>query len=222
MNCPKCNYGILKDNINIQTNIAFCTNCNETFKISENIPTEFNDGFDMNDSPKGTWIKMEMNNLIIGATTRSPIAFFLVPFMIVWSGASIGGIYGGQISKGEVDPFLAIFGIPFIMGSILFWSLTLLTIWGKVELTLDRNGGRVFTGLGIFGVSNNFKWDEISLIKESKENNNNSGSQGSKLTLEGKKKISFGWGVNESRKYYLYRSMKIIIDKVKANKSFTY
>lgn len=220
MNCPKCNCEILKDNINIQTDIAYCPNCNKTFKISENVPTEFEDGFDINNPPKGTWIKKEMNSLIIGATTRSLFAFFLVPFMIVWSGGSLGGIYGGQFFKGEFDLFLSLFGIPFLLGSILFWSLTLMSIWGKVELTLDKNGGRVFTGLGILGISKYFKWDEISLIKENKGNTSYSESQGGKLTLEGKKKISFALGVKENRQYYLYRAMKIIIDKVKENKNF--
>lgn len=161
-----------------------------------------------------------MNTLIIGATTRSPIAFFLVPFMLIWSGGSIGGIYGNQLLKGEFDPFLSLFGIPFILGSIIFWSFALMAIWGKVELGLDREGGKIFTGLGKIGISRKFTWGEVSTISENQSGFHYPGSRGGKLCLEGKKRISFGMGVKESRRYYLYRTMQSILSEKKLNRNF--
>ena len=55
-----------------------------------------------------------MDTVSLGATTRSPIAFFLVPFMCVWSGGSLGGVYGSQVLNGEFDLGISLFGIPFI------------------------------------------------------------------------------------------------------------
>ena len=65
--------------------------------------------------------------------------------MLVWSGASLGGIYGTQIIDREFDLIQSLFGIPFILGSLLFWTLALMAIWGKVEITLNNKGGKIFT-----------------------------------------------------------------------------
>ncbi len=213
MKCPKCHAEIHTENINIKSDIAQCSTCNNIFKISENIDSYIDDGFNIKDTPNGTWIKTDFNSTIIGATTRSPIAFFLVPFMLVWSGGSIGGIYGSQLLKGEFDLFQSLFGIPFLIGAILFWSFALMAIWGKVELTLDNQGGKIFTGIGRIGLVKKFMWSDITTIKEKQANLNYPGSQGATLVLEGKRKISFGLGVKEERRYYLFRAIKSIMNK---------
>ena len=166
MNCPKCKFQITKEYINIMTDVAQCQHCDYIFKISEVLSNEIDDGFNINIPPGGAWIRTELNYIVIGATTRSPIAFFLVPFMIVWSGGSIGSIYGSQIVNGKFDPEMALFGIPFLIGSIIFWSIAAMAIWGKVEITIDNNGGKVFTGLQNIGLTKKFTWEDISTIKE--------------------------------------------------------
>ena len=95
-----------------------------------------------------------------------------------------------------------------------------MAIWGKVELTLDKQGGKAFTGLGNIGISKKFTWDEISTVKEKQSNFNYPGSQGGSILLEGKRRVSFGMGVKEGRRYYLFRSLKNILSKVKTNKNF--
>jgi hypothetical protein len=208
MKCPNCKSEIDKVNINIQTDIAQCNKCDNIFKISDNIENYIDDGFNINNPPDGVWYKSDLNKTIIGATTRSPIAFFLVPFMLIWSGGSIGGIYGTQLISGKFDLFQSLFGIPFLIGSIFFWSITLMAIWGKVELTLDSKGGKIFTGVGNIGLVNSFLWSDITKIKEKQANIRYPGSQGNTIVLEGKKRISFGTGVKEERLYYLLRAIK--------------
>ncbi|WP_445710061.1 hypothetical protein [Flavobacterium sp.] len=215
MKCPKCDSEIKAENINIQSDIAQCVTCNTVFKISEYIDTTSDDHFNINDKPKGTWVKTNFNTTIIGATTRSPIAFFLVPFMLVWSGGSLGGIYGTQIASGEFDLFQFLFGIPFLIGSIVFWSFALMAIWGKVEVTLDNRGGKVFTGIGNIGINKSFLWTGISKIKEVQTNFRYPGSRGSSLVFEGKKRISFGSGLKEERRYFLLRAIRNTMNKYK-------
>lgn len=219
MKCPNCNTEVQNQNINIQTDVAQCQSCNNIFKISDNLDASKVDGFDSNNPPKGTWIRNEMNQIVIGSTTRSPTAFFLVPFMVVWSGGSIGGIYGTQLAMGEFDLFMSLFGIPFLIGSVIFWSLALMAIWGKVELTLDKRGGKAFTGLGNIGITKKFTWEEVSTVRE-QSNFNYRGSQGGSIILDGKRRISFGMGVKENRRYYLFQVLKSILSKVKKNKNF--
>ena len=203
----------------MQTDVAKCQNCDHLFKISENLNVT-NDTFDLDQPPKGAWVKNDENRLEIGATTRSPIAFFLVPFMMVWSGGSIGGIYGTQLAKGEFDLMMSLFGIPFLLGSVFFWSLALMAIWGKVELTLDNHGGRIFTGLGVIGRSKRFTWAEVTTIQEKGANFNYPGSKGAVISLEGKRRISFGSGLNSSRRYYLYRALQSVMANMNVKKSF--
>jgi len=219
MRCPKCNSEILRENINIQTDIAQCIKCENIFKISESIG-DINDNFNIDDTPNGTWILKELDTITVGATTRSPIAFILVPFMIIWSGLSIGGIYGSQIINGEFNLASSLLGIPFLIGSIFFWSIALMAIWGKVELVLDKNGGRIFTGLGKIGLTKSFVWNDITTIKEVQSSYNFPSNTSGKITLEGKRRISFGLGVTESRRYYLIKVLKRIHSNVKTNRRF--
>ena len=213
MKCPKCKSDIQTENINIQTDIALCESCQNIFNISENIENYLDDGFNVNDTPRGTWIKTDFNNTIIGATTRSPIAFFLVPFMLVWSGGSVGGIYGNQIVRGEFDLVQSLVGIPFLIGSIVFWSFALMAIWGKVELTLNNQGGKIFTGIGNIGLNKTFLWSDISSLKEKQANFRYPGSQGGRIVFEGKKRISFGSGLKDARRYYIIKAIKSTMNK---------
>ena len=137
----------------------------------------------------------------------------MVPFMLVWSGGSLGGIYGTQLINGEFDLFQSLFGIPFIIGSIVFWSLALMSIWGKVELTLNKRGGKVFTGIGTIGLVKQFLWKDITTLKQKQATLRYPGSQGGSLIFEGQKRISFGNGLKQKRLYYLLRATKSAIHK---------
>jgi hypothetical protein len=218
MNCPSCNKPVPNDQVNIQADIGKCNNCGSVFRISETL-SNVRDGFNMENPPGGIWVDRGFNELTIGASTRSPIAFFLVPFMLVWSGISLGGIYGTQLMSGEFDLTMSLFGIPFILGSVLFWALTLMTICGKVEFKLNQDGGSVFTGLGSkVGLRKSFRWDEINSIREGTTNLRYPGSQGHTIVLEGKKRIVTGSGLNDARRYYIFKSLEKVLTDKKMNR----
>ena len=88
-----------------------------------------------------------------------------------------------------------------------------MAIWGKVELTLDNKGGKIFTGVGNIGLVKKFSWSDITKVKEKQANFRYPRSQGNTIVLEGKKRISFGTGVKEERRYYLLRAIKSLIIK---------
>lgn len=213
MKCPKCSATIAQSNINIQTDIAQCQACEHIFKVSEQLEDEIDDGFEINSPPEGAWMRNERDQIVVGATTRSFIAFFLVPFMLVWTGGSVGGIYGAQVASGEFDITLSLFGIPFILGSVVFWSAALMAIWGKVELTLTKQGGKIFTGIGAIGFTKKFDWSEVSTVQEKVVTSKK--SQYTSISLEGKKRISFGKGLSDNRRYYIFRTVKSILAKRK-------
>ena len=92
--CPKCKRIVPADQMNISTDLALCPQCNEGFKISKSLDIDSINADILQNPPKGAWFRQETHHIIVGATTRSPEAFFLVPFTCVWSGGSLGGIYG--------------------------------------------------------------------------------------------------------------------------------
>jgi hypothetical protein len=222
MKCHNCNSEIPSNQINIATDLAHCKACNKIFKISE-VP-QVNESFDLKKNPKGTWFeKKSSNELTIGASTASPIAFFLIPFMLIWSGLSLSGIYGTQITSGEFDLFSSLFGIPFLLGTFFLGAMTIMSVAGKVEVKITKVGGVIFTGIGGIGFSKKFTWNEVSAIKEiesySRNRNGRSGNRGTKISLEGERRVSFGTGIPSARKYYILESLKKLHYNVKNHNS---
>lgn len=219
MKCPSCYQLVDNANINIQTDLGKCQHCHHIFKISEVVHTVA-DGFDINSPPKGAWFLTNDTIITMGASTRSIAAAFMVPFSLIWSGGSLGGIYGSQIISGEFNIIFTILGIPFLLGSILLWTVTLMAIWGKVEISISENGGEVFTGLGSLGLKKHFTWKEISRITERPTIMNYPGKNGNAIQLVGKNSISFGTGLNESRKHYIMRALQEIANKMKKSSDY--
>lgn len=210
--CAKCKQQIPADQINMSTDLAFCTFCNEAFKISEAVDLDIVNVNFLQNPPKGAWFRNEPDNIVVGATTRSPIAFLLVPFMIIWSGGSVGGIYGSQIIEGQFDPIRSLFGIPFLLGSVLFWSIALMAIWGKVEVTIGEKS-YVFVGLGKLGWKRHFDWHSVTSVSEGFSKINYPGSHNATIVLDGQSPLKFGTGLNEKRKHFVLNVLKYLHSK---------
>lgn len=213
MKCPKCHTQLLKEDINVSTDVAFCQKCSNVFKLSDLVSNHvIEENFDLSNPPKGTWLKESVDSIVIGATTRSSMALFVIPFMFVWSGFSLGGIYGTQITSGKFDLASSLFGIPFLLGSIIFWSLGLMLVFGKTELTLTKQGGRIFTGLGLFGISKNFTWNEVNSIQE--DYSYGKRSTQTQLSITGTRRLVFGVFLNAARRYFIMNAFRYYRSKL--------
>jgi hypothetical protein len=208
--CPGCNARVPAGNLNVATDVGVCPGCDEAFAISEVVTGDPEvAGFESKDAPGGSWFRSTMNGWEVGASTRSPVAFFLVPFMCVWSGGSLGGIYGSQLAKGEFNLGISLFGIPFLLGSLLFGSIALMTVCGKVVVSVDRNRGRVFTGVWRFGWTRRFDWAAITSVSETTNNVRSPGNTGMAIALTGPaSRISFASNLNEKRRYYVLQTLR--------------
>ena len=171
----------------------------------------------MENPPKGTWKYENYDNIIAGASTRSPIALFLAPFMAVWSGGSIGGIYITQIISDKFNLMLSLFGLPFLIGTVILLFITLMTIAGKVEVVIGMDS-YVFTGLGIVGRKKRFDWNSIVRIYESEPSHRTTETDHEDrgtvnrraIFMEGDTRIKFGSGLNEERRYYLVTELQYL------------
>ena len=207
--CPKCKQAVPSDQVNMGTDLAFCPHCNEGFKISATVDQETISPDILKNPPKGAWFRKEMDRIVVGGSTRSPMAFFIVPFMCVWSGFSLGGIYGTQIIKGHFEPIQSLFGIPFLLGSVIFWGIALMTICGKAEVSIGKVSS-VFIGVGKLGWTRQFDWNEVRTIREDIMNVQYPGSSGAQIVMEGKTRIKFGMGLSEARRYFVISVLKYL------------
>ena len=240
--CPKCSSLIEPENINVQKDYAFCNVCQNVFNISSIV--DVNDGQYnkisretariseetvkiseemVNNPPKGAWKYENYDRIVIGASTRSPAAFFLIPFMAIWSVASIGGIYITQIIRGEFNLILSLVGIPFLAATVFLGSIALMTIAGKVNIVIGRDS-YVFRGIGIIGTKKRFDWNSVAKIYEEEHSENRelrNSEDGIDVMapprtitsifmefMEGEKRINIGKGLKREHKYYLFTALK--------------
>lgn len=94
----------------------------------------------------------------------SPSLLFLIPFTAVWSGISMWGFYGTQISTGTFDLGKSLFGLSFLIGTIILVSLDTYLLIGKTRVTLDGGLGTVFVGVGPIGWTRRFNYRRDSLV----------------------------------------------------------
>lgn len=176
--CPKCGHDVPLEKINVAKDIMLCPSCGETSSFSEIV-----DEIDLrrredevserlgSAPPKHLKVKSDPTDptgrIVLTYRKFSKSAFFLVPFTVAWSGFSMGAIYGTQICSGKFNWGISLFGIPFLIGSIVLISSCLFTLGvGKRVLTLERGKGRFFFGIGPFGFSRRFAFDRQTRIAQ--------------------------------------------------------
>lgn len=213
--CPKCSTPIEPSDVNVAADVMFCRPCSQVFSLSNTVIKKVEDKprppIDLERPPKGAWFADLGTEFRFGATTRSGLAFFLVPFMLVWSGGSLGGIYGSQIVNGQFNLLLSLFGIPFLLGSVIFWTLALMSIWGRVEITIHDDEGTIFTGIGPFGRRIRFRCSDMNIVREELQ----AGQENSHhvILMEGATRIKFGSMLNAERRYFVLEVLKTMIGK---------
>lgn len=170
--CPDCQSKIPLEDVNVANDIALCRSCARSFSFASAV-RENDQPADLTRPPKGVWYKRTLSGFELGSSTRSAAAFFLVPFMLVWAGGSLGGIYGTQIAKGEFSLVQSLFGLPFLFGTVLFGSIAVMTVCGKFCVRAEGREGEVFIGAGTVGYRKKFRWDEVKDIRiETKRTSN--------------------------------------------------
>lgn len=209
LNCPKCHAAIPQEKMNIQTDIAQCISCRYLFKISSEIKTTTSTKMvDLSQPPSGAWYANDHQTIHIGATTRSYVALFLIPFLSFWSYGILNG--ANFINFLEFDFFL----LPFLLIGGLFWWIALMSVIGKVEIKVTREGGTIFVGIWKIGINKYFLWEDIDFIQEeSVMFIQYPGNRGVHINMEGRKRYTFGSGLSQERRYYLIQALKSLHQK---------
>lgn len=74
------------------------------------------------------------------------------------------GIYGTQISSGQFDLIKPLFGLPFLIGTVVLVSIIAFLLFGKWVVDINDDGGNVFVGIGNLGRKRSFICNLESVI----------------------------------------------------------
>lgn len=212
MLCPTCGQPIPVDDINIAADTAMCRGCRLVVAVSSVVhgtravaPAPV---IDLASPPRGAYYRDDGVETVIGATTRSGMALFLVPFMAIWSGGSLGGIYGSQIVKGQFDLTTSLFGIPFLLGTLLLGSIALMSVGGRVEVRLRHGEGTVFTGFGPLGRKQHFDAAGVRIVREDYAGWSSNRQPRQSIVLEGAERLAFASLLSEPRRYFVKEALR--------------
>jgi len=206
--CPACHSTIPLEDINVSTDIALCRQCSKTYSFAELCEDQASLDVDISRPPRGAWFNHQGMDSVAGATTRAWGALFLVPFAAVWSGGSLGGLYGSQIIKGKFELLPSLFGIPFLLGSCLLVTLASMSACGKVVVRRSGDDGSIFQGVGPFGWTRRFRWSDIKAVRVGSKKWKQNGRNDSFIELEATKPIRFGSLLSETRRDFIVAVLK--------------
>jgi hypothetical protein len=203
--CPNCQRLIPLEDINVAADIALCRGCGRTFSFSMIRES----GVLLNQSlaipPRHVRIEEHFPGRKTVRYKKIPgVVLFLIPFTAIWSGFSIWGIYILPLMKGKLDWGNMLFGIPFLLGTIILTFSIVMCLFGKWVITLDNGTGTVFVGVGPIGWKRAFRYGRDTLVFLK-----NSGIKQNDVPLKGicikndQEELIFGSSIHEKSKLYI-------------------
>ena len=148
--CPECGAELPFADVNVGADVGLCRKCGRSgpFLRSAAVPTMSDE--ELARPPKGVSLRREFGDaLTIVAKPKKGALAFLVPFMALWSGASIAGIYVAPLAKGEFQMAAGLLGLPFLLGTAALAGIIAYLIFGETRVTIAKGRVKVFTG--VFG-----------------------------------------------------------------------
>ena len=210
--CPHCGAPIPLDDVNVATDLALCRKCGQTSPFSA-LAEAASAAHEPLTLPKGVSFDQTFDGFRIVCSTRSKTAFFIVPFMLIWSGVSVGGIYGTQLAKGHFNLMTSLFGIPFLLGTVALGCLSLMTVCGHVVIEKKGRLLECLTGVGAIGFRKRALWSAISHVREEPTGWANNGQTQWRLLLEGDERVSFATGMSVEHRYYVVRKLNALLPR---------
>ena len=163
-NCPECGANVPLADMNVAADVALCRACGTRSRIAE-LRESGDDASDYKvlsgPAPKHLKVVCDPNDPSGKVELRyrrlNPAVFFLIPFACVWSGFSLGGIYGTQIIKHAFDWKISLFGVPFLIGTVLLVGVILDMLFARRRLILEYRHGSYSSK--VFGIGRTRHFD---------------------------------------------------------------
>ena len=166
--------------------------------------------FDFSNMPSGTMYTRDTDGFEVSATMRSAKTILLFLFSVLF----IGGLYSETTKSRE--PISEGWLLICVLIIIFLVSLSLMTTWGRVTISVRGNSGTVFVGLGPLGWRRRFLWSDIHAIREGKlydcgvwyHDYGDIIIFPKVVVLEGRTKIDFGWWLSKRRRRFVIKALK--------------
>jgi hypothetical protein len=204
--CSGCNAVIPLADVNVASDIALCRACGKTMAFSEIAPFPGAADIDLQLPPKGVRIE---ENPIHGRTIiykKIPlVVLFLIPFAALWSGGSMFGIYGSQLKSGNFNLTKSLFGLPFLIGTIVLVSIILFCLFGSWRISFPGGLLEVVLKLGPIRWTRRHMYDPTSRVSIQESPNvrvNNAPQRLIQIETQGQK-LKFGTAIPEEAKNFI-------------------
>ena len=232
--CAKCRRVIPGDDINVAQDVAYCRDCNFSYRLSE---LTFDDGLTanlyLNRPPKGAWFVSDGGGTVIGATNRSlGTAFGMLFFALFWNGivsifvlcAISGTLHNLHIPLPSWFPapkmngedmgvgmtiFMWLFLTPFILIGLFVAGSFFSSLFGRTEVRIANSQGVVFIGIGALGWKRRFDLAQVKTVRLQSQRNRDGQDTLTILieTREGKQ-IKFGSLLSKERRQFVLAALR--------------
>lgn len=236
--CAKCRRVIPGDDINVAKDVAYCRECNLSYRLSDlTLNDDASANLDLHRPPAGAWYRSDGGGTVIGATNRSlGMAFGALFFALFWNGIvsvfvvlAIAGtlqnlhvpqpawfpapkMNGGNMGWGMVL-FLWLFLTPFICIGLLVAATCLSSLFGRTEVKIENTRGTAFIGIGALGWKRRFDASQVRDVRINQTRNNQGRDTFAILieTREGKQLKLGSMLSNERRQFVLGALRKALV-----------
>jgi len=115
---------------------------------------------------------------------------------------------------GKFNLMLSLFGLPFLIGTIILGSLAVMTVCGKVVVSTSYNEGKVFTGVGPFGWTRKFDWASVTHIKKTSAYRSESDIDTGhwQITIVGDERTKLNYNFDEDRRLYMLNALRSLMN----------
>lgn len=241
LTCSQCAQEISQEDVNVATDVAFCRHCNRANKLSALVHgTALDAQVDVAHPPSGAFYRNEGFRIVLGATHGSwRTALGALFVSLFWNGIvsvfvliAIAGtlkhlalpipdwfpapdMNGSPMGLGMIL-FLWLFLTPFMVIGLAMIGAFLSALGGRTEVQLESSQGRVFTGIGVFGLTCRFTRGDVRDISVAEKHWRDSDGDARHRTmiviqLRTGKQIRFGSMLTPERRNFVASALRAAI-----------
>lgn len=208
--CQFCGTAIALADVNVANDIALCRQCGKTMPFSLIAPIPGAAEVDLQRPPKGVRIEdSPLGGRSIIYRKISPAVLFLIPFTAFWSGGSMFAIYGSQLKKGHFELMPSLFGVPFLLGSVVLISIIGFMLCGRWRIHYNQGLLEVVIEIGPFGWTRRLACDRSARVSIQASAWQNNGAPQRVIQVDCQSNtLKFGAGIPDPAKAFIAEALR--------------
>jgi hypothetical protein len=229
--CPACGEGIAPADVNVAEGVALCRRCRELTRLSEiaaeapGVSAEraltdpppsgcrvVDDGVTMRVEASARSLGGAVVSLFFALFWNSIVGVFvaivaasywvrLVGPLPAWAPSQGPGGPGGPKLPLGVAIFMTLFLVPFVAVGVFMLGVALVSMMGRVAVTVRGGEGLVFTGVGAIGRRQRFDALAVKAVQIGETRHEESKSH--HIVIEGERPLKFGSVLKDERRAWM-------------------